>query len=79
MNMDFIVEERINKPSMLTVCFTSPLKFLCLKEFLNLIFFGWSISKSAIFFLATPLFIAALATATGITLINLGSKVDGII
>ena len=37
------------------------------------------ISKFSIFFLATPLSIAALATATGITLISLGSKVDGII
>ena len=37
------------------------------------------ISKSFISFLATPLLIAALATATGITLINLGSKVEGII
>ena len=34
---------------------------------------------SSIFFLAAPLFIAASATAEGITLINLGSKVEGII
>ncbi len=36
-------------------------------------------SMSLIFFLATPVFIAASATAAGITLINLGSKVEGII
>ena len=36
-------------------------------------------SKLSIFFLATPVLIAAFATATGITLISLGSKVDGII
>ena len=36
-------------------------------------------SKSTIFFLATPLLIAAFATARGITLISLGSNVDGII
>ena len=43
--------------------------------------FSWSeyISKFSIFFLATPLLIAALATATGITLISLGSNVEGII
>ena len=35
--------------------------------------------KLSIFFLATPDLIAAFATATGITLINLGSNVDGII
>ena len=35
--------------------------------------------KFSIFLLATPLLIAAFATATGITLINLGSNVDGII
>ena len=34
--------------------------------------------KFSIFFLATPVLIAAFATATGITLINLGSNVDGI-
>ena len=36
------------------------------------------ISKFSIFFLATPLDIAALATATGITLIKRGSNVEGI-
>ena len=36
-------------------------------------------SKSEIFFLATPLFIAASATAEGIILINLGSNVEGMI
>ena len=42
---------------------------------------SWSLynSKSFISFLATPLFIAASATAEGITLINLGSKVEGMI
>ena len=36
-------------------------------------------SKLSIFFLAAPLLIAASATAAGITLINLGSNVEGII
>ena len=42
---------------------------------------NWSLycSKSFIFILATPVFIAALATDAGITLISLGSKVEGII
>ena len=43
-------------------------------------FKSWSLykSKSSIFLRATPLFMAATATAAGITLISLGSNVEGI-